>query len=208
MQVKKYRARTIKEATDKVKRVLGPEAMIISTAKIKGPAKNNFFEITAASAEPDGPDETTNMCKDVKSELMSIKEMIYFLNHSNGILEKLITNPDILNLYGKMIRCGVKDQYARLFLGRTGLFNGHANDSPQKIRAKTINEIMKVIEVKDPFEKSDAHPVIAAFFGTTGVGKTTTIAKLAAQQMLKARKRVGLISIDTYRIGAMEQLKT
>jgi flagellar biosynthesis protein FlhF len=47
-----------------------------------------------------------------------------------------------------------------------------------------------------------------ALVGTTGVGKTTTIAKLAAQLSLKSRKKVGLISIDNYRIGAMEQLKT
>jgi flagellar biosynthesis protein FlhF len=208
MQVKKYRARTIKEATEKVKRVLGSEAMIISTSKVEAPGKNNIFEITAALAEPNRSDENINRSKDVRSQLMRIKEMIVLLNHSNGVLEKLIASPDILNLYGKMIRCGVNDQNARILFGRTGLFNGNANDSPKTTREKAIKEIMKVIEVKDPFENCDGRPVIAAFIGTTGVGKTTTIAKLAAQQMLKAKKKVGLISIDSYRIGAMEQLKT
>lgn len=49
---------------------------------------------------------------------------------------------------------------------------------------------------------------IAHFVGPTGVGKTTTIAKLAAEQVLKANRKVGFITSDTYRIAAVEQLKT
>ncbi|GMX62145.1 flagellar biosynthesis protein FlhF [Paenibacillus elgii] len=49
---------------------------------------------------------------------------------------------------------------------------------------------------------------IAHFVGPTGVGKTTTIAKLAAEQVLKHRRKVGFITSDTYRIAAVEQLKT
>lgn len=44
--------------------------------------------------------------------------------------------------------------------------------------------------------------------GPTGVGKTTTIAKLAAEQTLKARRKVGFITADTYRIAAVDQLRT
>ncbi|GGF80192.1 hypothetical protein GCM10010912_26560 [Paenibacillus albidus] len=44
--------------------------------------------------------------------------------------------------------------------------------------------------------------------GPTGVGKTTTIAKLAAEQLFKHGRKVGLITSDTYRISAVEQLRT
>ncbi len=47
-----------------------------------------------------------------------------------------------------------------------------------------------------------------ALVGPTGVGKTTTIAKLAAQYSLVQKKKVGLLTLDTYRIGAVEQLST
>lgn len=46
------------------------------------------------------------------------------------------------------------------------------------------------------------------FVGPTGVGKTTTIAKLAAEQVIRHRRSVGFITSDTYRIAAVEQLKT
>ena len=47
-----------------------------------------------------------------------------------------------------------------------------------------------------------------ALVGPTGVGKTTTTAKLAAHFRLQEHRRVGLITVDTYRIAAVEQLRT
>lgn len=207
MQVKKFRAKTIKDATAKVKKALGSNAMIISTNKLTQSGAGNLFEIAAVPAGADSFDENKDPFSQVKSELMSIKEMICLLNQSGGVLEKLIMNPALLNLYAKLITNGVSDYNARLFLERAGAFNGHAGRG-NDVKKKVVNEIAKVIKIKDPFEATANKQVIAAFIGTTGVGKTTTIAKLAAQLMLKARKKVGLISIDTYRIGAMEQIRT
>ena len=49
---------------------------------------------------------------------------------------------------------------------------------------------------------------MVALVGPTGVGKTTTIAKLAANYRLREKRRVGLITVDTYRVAAVEQLRT
>lgn len=57
-------------------------------------------------------------------------------------------------------------------------------------------------------EKSAGNPQVFAFVGPTGVGKTTTIAKLTADLSLNRNMDVGLITADTYRIAAIEQLKT
>jgi flagellar biosynthesis protein FlhF len=53
-----------------------------------------------------------------------------------------------------------------------------------------------------------AQTQVVAMLGPTGVGKTTTLAKLAAKALLEERMKVGLITLDTYRIAAVEQLKT
>jgi flagellar biosynthesis protein FlhF len=49
-------------------------------------------------------------------------------------------------------------------------------------------------------------PLTIALVGPTGVGKTTTIAKIAARALLDSKKRVALLTVDTYRVGACEQL--
>jgi flagellar biosynthesis protein FlhF len=207
MQVRKYQAETIQEAIALVKNGLGSDAMILSTKKVGKTGENSLFEVAAV---PSGDDmSTTNggPLNEVKSELMSIKEMIYLLDHSGGALRKMILNPGLLNLYAKLVKSGVHDHYVKLFLERAGAFTETSPRNGDNIRERTIQEITQVIDIMDAFEARDTKQAIAAFVGTTGVGKTTTIAKLAAQLMLKARKKVGLISIDNYRIGAMEQLR-
>lgn len=63
--------------------------------------------------------------------------------------------------------------------------------------------------VKDvkPYDNNKSKKVVV-FIGPTGVGKTTTLAKLAANMVLNDKQKVGLITSDTYRIAAVEQLKT
>lgn len=59
-----------------------------------------------------------------------------------------------------------------------------------------------------PARAPDGRPLTLALVGPTGVGKTTTLAKLAAAYKLRHAKRVGLVTCDTYRIAAVEQLRT
>ncbi|MEO8633741.1 MAG: hypothetical protein ABI587_00550 [Gemmatimonadales bacterium] len=56
--------------------------------------------------------------------------------------------------------------------------------------------------------EADTGPRVIAFVGPTGVGKTTTIAKLATHAEFFRGKRVGLLCLDTYRVGAVEQIRT
>jgi flagellar biosynthesis protein FlhF len=68
----------------------------------------------------------------------------------------------------------------------------------------------KLEEWLEPFNHGRIDPSarVVHFVGPTGVGKTTTIAKLAAEQTIKLGKKVGFITSDTYRIAAVDQLRT
>jgi flagellar biosynthesis protein FlhF len=59
-----------------------------------------------------------------------------------------------------------------------------------------------------PLRNADGTPYRIALVGPTGAGKTTTAAKLAVRRGMFGNARVGLITIDTYRVGGMEQLAT
>lgn len=67
--------------------------------------------------------------------------------------------------------------------------------------------VLKLGEIK-PLENSDNKPKLVFFVGNTGVGKTTTMAKLASKFMLEEKKEIAMVSVDTYRIAAIDQVKT
>jgi len=104
------------------------------------------------------------------------------------------------------------------------------NDLSKKVSIQIMNQVNKRISVNSNNEKTVLNAIkivvkdylgepdeilsdyteqkVFLFVGPTGVGKTTTLAKLAAKLSLRENKKVGLITSDTYRIAAVEQLKT
>jgi flagellar biosynthesis protein FlhF len=79
---------------------------------------------------------------------------------------------------------------------------------PEIMREKIAEQLEKLIPTTGPLKRTKTYgPHVVALVGPTGVGKTTTIAKLAANLMLREKHRVGLITLDTYRMAAVDQLK-
>jgi flagellar biosynthesis protein FlhF len=77
----------------------------------------------------------------------------------------------------------------------------------KSLLAEVQKRLEQSIKTIDPLEAFDRGGIFA-FIGPTGVGKTTTVAKVAARCVLRyGRNQVALLSTDTYRIGAQEQLK-
>ena len=77
------------------------------------------------------------------------------------------------------------------------------------ITEAALDIVKKLIEEKLLQDYAvDESTKIINVVGPTGVGKTTTIAKLATEQVLRQKRRVAMITTDVYRIGAVEQLKT
>jgi flagellar biosynthesis protein FlhF len=79
---------------------------------------------------------------------------------------------------------------------------------PEFVRERLADQIEKLLPVGGPIVRTKTtSPHVVALIGPTGVGKTTTLAKLAANFKLREKHRVGLITLDTYRIAAVDQLR-
>lgn len=117
--------------------------------------------------------------------------------------------PKYLQLFfNNLIKNEVEEQVARNIIDLTAeriSENGNINDAASVIY-KIINDMLGKPETINLRE--DGKPTIIVFVGSTGVGKTTTVAKIAASYAINGKKNVGLITADTYRIAAVEQLKT
>jgi flagellar biosynthesis protein FlhF len=79
---------------------------------------------------------------------------------------------------------------------------------PDTIRAAVRQAIEGCLPIAPPIAVVPGQRRVVALVGPTGVGKTTTVAKLAASFKLVHNVPIGLVTVDTYRIAAVEQLRT
>ena len=205
MLIKTYQGKSIGEATAKLKNDLGADAMILSTRKLNGMQNGPLVEI---SAMPSGYDSVTAAYSELKADVTTIRDMVQLMTASSGLNDTLNMSPVVLNIYANLIRSGISEVNTRKILRGAGVLDTKAGGGDSEGAAgRVAREISNVIKVDRSMTAADGRQKIVALAGTTGVGKTTTIAKLAARFMLESKKKVGLVSVDNYRIGAMEQLK-
>ena len=84
-------------------------------------------------------------------------------------------------------------------------------EDEQTVREAVLRHLGELIPVAEPIgpeRNPEGRPLTIVLIGPTGVGKTTTVAKLAATFKLRQGRKVGLITADTYRIAAVDQLRT
>jgi flagellar biosynthesis protein FlhF len=118
--------------------------------------------------------------------------------------------PDALfHLYTDLIDADLNEDLARELLEQVRIeVPGAELADPLLVKAHIARMIEAEIAVTGPIAVQAGRRRLVALVGPTGVGKTTTIAKLAAHYRLKEKRSVGLITVDTYRIAAVEQLRT
>ena len=113
----------------------------------------------------------------------------------------------MFHLYTELIDAEMNEDLAREMVERVRESSGRLDD-PLMLRAQVSGMIEEEIRVSGPLKLEPGRCHLVALVGPTGVGKTTTIAKLAANYRLREKRQVGLITVDTYRIAAVEQLRT
>lgn len=145
----------------------------------------------------------------LRSEIETVKSMLKDLAREmrNSVCTEF--PEDLVDHYRKLIECQVAEEVARDIIRRIREQVRPEHYAQRDfVREKIAEQLEKLIPVAGPLNRTRAAgPHIVALIGPTGVGKTTTIAKLAANLKLREKRRIGMITIDTYRIAAIDQLK-
>lgn len=234
MKVRFFTADSIQEAMAQVKNVLGRDAIILHTRTFRKGGILGFFakekvevmagidtpvaSVVERKKEPSvapiavpapiiekiepasvAPDEKFVAVQLELANMSKILEQILSNDSSKSIMSpilKLLINNDIdLHIAEKIIN---------------SLPGDHKNDkliSPE-IKELIIKQIKEKLQHVSGIEIPETGRKIVAFIGSTGVGKTTTIAKIAANFAIQGGYSVALVTADTYRVSAVEQLKT
>lgn len=208
MRVKRYLVNTMPEAVEAIRRDLGPDAVIVSTRKVRQDSPWGWLlpkkiEVTAAVDTPPpasaAPDPSREYQK-LQEEVLQLKNMISTRLLGEGIQQLPATLARWKNILEQLeVNQEIIDEVLQKVASHTGL---EQEVDPRAV----VNELADVLSF--PADSCQLSGQVATFLGPTGVGKTTTLAKLAARMLIWEKKRVALVTTDTYRIGATEQLKT
>ena len=237
MQIKTFRVNNMDQAMRAAIRDLGADAYMLSSRKVspKGffgflrkpvlevsfaydpanlPSVNKIDSLIEAGASSRGKAGMVDMPTLQQSEKLE-QRMDFFESTLREFIDKFdiikrdVTYDypeDIQTLLKKMIDEGVREELAHSL----------AKQTEKLMRSKPGISSVEILEHLLQEQLGRAEPILHKKFtqkvvlmlGPTGVGKTTTIVKLAADFAVKQRKKVGIINTDTYRVGAQEQLKT
>ncbi|MBL8851025.1 MAG: flagellar biosynthesis protein FlhF [Planctomycetaceae bacterium] len=241
MNVRTYRAATMREALELVRRELGSDAIIFSTRQT--PARRQFpwqkprqdAEVVAGVAEQSAPlrssagltptdllnttyrtgrasqpgvesGQEAGVPASAKDE--AVEALIRQLSQSRRPNLRRDVPDELFHLYTRLIDADVHEQDARNLLLELPPELQTAPADP----AAAVNALATIVEQNirccGPIRITPGVRTVVALVGPTGVGKTTTLAKLAANFKLRDQVKVGLVTVDTYRVAAVDQLRT
>lgn len=266
MQIKRYEVENIQEALRQIKIDMGPEAVILSTRRVKrtggkyGLLGRSVLEVVAAidgvppALNNEGPAESdvlsagrgkavdTTIHDDLddlrdairkagggkadgkssvgnggdgldlfQKDLAEIKGIIYSMAAQNRISRLSTGNGAFVRAFAYLKGADVEESLALDLVERCAAALSRNGADTDSLDDRTVASGLRELLVQDLKDctggANDPDARALALIGPTGVGKTTTIAKLAARSAIKDKAKVAMITIDTYRIAAVEQLK-
>jgi len=246
MRIKRYEASTIQEALQKVKKDLGPEAVILYTKTFRKGGVLGLFgkpmaEITAGvelnlmddMAKRRAPSVQSAAASQVPLENLlrkvvaagtvdsqygmrkvlqrDLNEMKTTTSSSAAAVLKDSPAPILSEVFGRLRKKMLRQEIEEFIIQRMvqGMLADRIDPEKDEESISWIKSfIQKSLKVAPTPSYGGGIMRVAAFVGPTGVGKTTTLAKLAARYSLMDHKKVVMVTADTYRIAATEQLKT
>ena len=149
-----------------------------------------------------------NTIVQMRAELSEMRSILQGLSAQTNGLKDANFPENLVVLYQQMIFNGMEEKFARRLIEEASK-NIPQNEMADFTYVKVFlaRMLMKIIKVSGGRSLDEGEQKVVALVGPTGVGKTTTVAKLASEQHLKHNRKVAMITVDTFRIAAVEQLK-
>ncbi len=217
-----------------MRRDLGADAVILTAREVRrrrlfGLGPNSVVEVTATDTMPPAApvatlrgsvavQPATVIPAAVKSasparfgeDLSKLHAMVETLNRQGRVDHLLPDLPaPLVPIYSQLVEADVPEILARRLVRDVAeALEPDEFNHADSVRAALCETVEQCIAVAPPIAVVAGTRRIVALVGPTGVGKTTTVAKLAANFKLAHGVRVGLVTVNTYRIAAVEQLKT
>ncbi len=232
MKVRRFVANDMQEAMMKVKTFLGKDAVILHTRKFReggifGLFGKELVEVTAAVEEDEGTLPASRLSSspgtlkpspsyvdiNIRKELNEVKDllnhMVNRLEETSGVQENRY--PKSFQKVFRALRASeVEERLAHRLIQDSLEQLQPSAWQDEEVVVQTVEKVIakRLLRPKPiKFRKSGEKKRIA-LVGPTGVGKTTTIAKLASIFAILEKRSVALATVDTYRVAAVEQLKT
>jgi flagellar biosynthesis protein FlhF len=192
MHLKRYRRESVREALQAVKQELGPDALILSTRMVAASGLRGWIgarevEITAA-ADP--------LVSEKRQEDPAPRPA-----PAARAADKPRAQGDAVSEIAARLEAGGMDGILARELA--------AALPPKRRRGASVRALHETLSAQlTPMVAVDGpQPAVEAFVGPPGAGKTTTIAKIAAQERARRGRRLALVAADGFRVGAVEQLR-
>ncbi len=233
MQIKKFKAKNFSKALEDVKKELGDNALILNTRSLgdgSSSSSANAVEVTVAIDRVEDKDKPKEKFEREETDIVlenptaqrqeanleplaketdaDLKSLLFTLLSQTDRAKALGLKDHQIELYKKIVDNGVSERIAaKIFekINTEGLMGKKSDRITDNLSAREL--LAKIVKCSGPIQLNPGYPKVVALVGPTGVGKTTTIAKLAADFSIRQKKKVALISLDTYRIGAADQLR-
>jgi flagellar biosynthesis protein FlhF len=218
MKLKSYYSPTVEDAIALARQELGPDAMLVNSRRSLPDARHlgeyevvfvtdapgQEMEAPATAADP-ASDRISADVSDLKRELEAMRRA---LTHSAyAPRQSREGSPDIYNAYAALTASDVNPELARAVVDMAEVRAGSDRGAAGFERALTA-ELESRIVTEPALGRGEARPHIVALVGPPGAGKTTTLVKLAVNYGLAGRRPALLLSMDTYRVAAAEQLRS